>query len=235
MFPQAPVWANDAAGAAFHSTAMFAVDNVLALYQLGGSVSFSNDYRYIRFAAENFMQKVIPADQNSKPYQISRMVTTGVYNAVTLVYMAYGGYNLLRSGAMCIKNIGQLKIFKLQNSNQMGISRELNTKLYSGIDVERIVKDIKKNLNIKFDSKITKEKVISLLQKKGLKIKGRSPDGKFIEFVDKNARVRAKIHPPDKVTKYNHLHLFDKKGNALNAEFKKTNRKSFESHIEIGE
>jgi hypothetical protein len=94
----------------------------------------------LKLAAENFMQKVIPADQNSKSYQISRMVTTGVYNAVALVYMAYGGYNLFRLGVMSIKNIGLLKSFKLQNSNQINISKELNTKLYSGIDVKSIFK-----------------------------------------------------------------------------------------------
>jgi guanyl-specific ribonuclease Sa len=49
---------------------------------------------------------------------------------------------------MCIKNIGQLKSFKLQNTNQINSSRELNTKLYSGIDVEKAIKGLKKNIDI---------------------------------------------------------------------------------------
>jgi hypothetical protein len=48
---------------------------------------------------------------------------------------------------MSIKNIGQLKSFKLQNSNQINISKELNTKLYSGIDVEKIIKDVRKSFS----------------------------------------------------------------------------------------
>jgi hypothetical protein len=49
---------------------------------------------------------------------------------------------------MCIKNIGQLKSFKLQNTNQINISRELNTKLYSGIDLFKKNNNILKTINI---------------------------------------------------------------------------------------
>jgi hypothetical protein len=110
---------------------MFAVDSALALshisfgisspflwsyYALGGSGSFSNDYmrhlsetRNIRFAAENFMQSVIPVDQNSKAYQVSRMITESTYDGVSIGYMAFGGYNLFKASISGMKNIGQQK------------------------------------------------------------------------------------------------------------------------------
>ncbi|NGX56370.1 MAG: tRNA3(Ser)-specific nuclease WapA [Candidatus Anoxychlamydiales bacterium] len=248
--------ANISAGI-LHESAMFAVNGAMLIsdvgfvlsspflwsyHGLGGNGSFSNDYllhlsetRNISFAAENFIQRVIPAQQNSNAYQISKMITGSTYDGIAIGSVAYGGYSLFKSSVSGIKNIGQLKSFKIQNSNQMDVSKALSNRAYCGIDIEKTIKNIKKDLNIKLNSKVPKEGVISWLQKNGLKIKGKSPNGKFIEFMDKNERIRAKIHPPDKVTKYNHLHLYDKKGNALNAEFKKTNRKSFESHIEIGE
>ena len=37
-----------------------------------------------------------------------------------------------------------------------------------------------------------------------ISIQGQNPDGKFIEFMDKNEIIRAKIHPADKITNYNH-------------------------------
>ena len=64
---------------------------------------------------------------------------------------------------------------------------------------------------------VPRDKLVKDLQSIGLKIKRQSPDGRFVEFVDKSENVRAKIHPADKVTKNNHLHLLDKKGNALNS------------------
>jgi hypothetical protein len=90
---------------------------------------------------------------------------------------------------MCIKNIGQLKSFKLQNSNQINISKELNTKLYSGIDLERIVKDIKnlkgtkisfKDFGLKDGSFISTNKALDLAEaylEKGYKSLGK---GRFL-------------------------------------------------------
>jgi hypothetical protein len=41
----------------------------------------------------------------------------------------------------------------------------------------------------------------------GLKLKGSSPDGKFMEFIDGSGNVLLKIHSPDKVTRYDHAHI----------------------------
>jgi hypothetical protein len=72
---------------------------------------------------------------------------------------------------MSIKNIGQLKSFKLQNSNQINISKELNTKLYSGIDVEKIIKDVK-NFNKHSFGKIETSKIIENIIKETINSKG---------------------------------------------------------------
>ncbi|CAG9001006.1 MAG: hypothetical protein CENE_03014 [Candidatus Celerinatantimonas neptuna] len=80
---------------------------------------------------------------------------------------------------------------------------------------------------------VPREQLVKDLQSMGLKVKGQSPDGRFMEFVDKEGNVRVKIHPSDKVTKYNHLHVYDKESNPLNSSLNKVDRKSPEAHIKI--
>ena len=67
----------------------------------------------------------------------------------------------------------------------------------------------------------------------GLTLKGQSPDGLFMEFVDKKGIVRAKIHPPDKVTLYHHLHLYDRKQGPLNKDLEHVDQRFPEAHIPI--
>lgn len=81
----------------------------------------------------------------------------------------------------------------------------------------------------------TREELVAGLESVGLKVKGRSADGHFMEFVDKQGRIRAKIHPPDKVTKDHHIHIFDSKGNPLDASLAKASRRSPDAHIPIQE
>lgn len=73
------------------------------------------------------------------------------------------------------------------------------------------------------------------LQGCGLRVKGRSPSGRFVEFADGSDNVRAKIHPPDAVTPYDHLHLYDSEGNALDSELRAVSPKSPAAHIRIRE
>ncbi len=84
----------------------------------------------------------------------------------------------------------------------------------------------------KVDS-IPKEQLVSDLHSIGLSLKGQSPGGKFMEFIDHNGNVRVKIHPPDKITKYQHIHLYDKFGNSLDSNLSKVSRKDVVSHIKI--
>lgn len=81
----------------------------------------------------------------------------------------------------------------------------------------------------------TRTELIEDLQAGGLRLKGRSPDGRFAEFVDGNSTVRAKIHPPDAVTTYAHLHLYDSEGNALDSALRPVSQKSPDAHIRIRE
>lgn len=50
---------------------------------------------------------------------------------------------------------------------------------------------------------------------------------------DRFGNLRVKIHPPDKVTKYDHLHIYDKSGNCLNKNLEVVERTSSEAHIQI--
>ena len=85
------------------------------------------------------------------------------------------------------------------------------------------------------DLKTKKHAEISVaLQTLGLQIKGQSPDGRFVEFVDKSGNVRAKLHPPDKVTPYSHLHIYDKDGNPLDKNLNQASPRSPDAHLETG-
>lgn len=48
---------------------------------------------------------------------------------------------------------------------------------------------------------------------------------------DGSGKVRMKIDPPDKVTKYDHVHLFDEEGKPLDVNLKIVDRKSPAAHI----
>ena len=94
------------------------------------------------------------------------------------------------------------------------------------------IKNYLANANLK------KDKLVKDLEQLGLKKKG-SKDGRFMEFKDKKGRVRAKIHPPDgpkspKGTKYDHLHIYDKKGRPRDSSLKVGEKTSPDVHIEYG-
>nr|MBA2655336.1 hypothetical protein [Gammaproteobacteria bacterium] len=58
-------------------------------------------------------------------------------------------------------------------------------------------------------------------------------DGRFMSFVDKQGNVRIKIHPADRVTRYEHMHIYTKSGNDLSSELSKIYYRSQEAHIQI--
>jgi len=80
---------------------------------------------------------------------------------------------------------------------------------------------------------VPRDQLVRDLEASGLKIKGKSPDSRFVEFVDSNGTVRAKIHPPDKVTIYQHLHIYDSGGNPLDANLNRVDFRSPDAHIPI--
>lgn len=81
----------------------------------------------------------------------------------------------------------------------------------------------------------TRTQLLADLQESGLRLKGGSPDGRFVELVDGSGTVRAKIHPPDAVTPYARLHLYDSEGNALDSALRPVSPKSTDAHIRIRE
>ncbi|MUG46155.1 transposase [Paenibacillus woosongensis] len=53
----------------------------------------------------------------------------------------------------------------------------------------------------------------------------------FVHIRDANGNVRMKIDSPDKVTKYDHVHLFDESGNPFDVNLNVVDRKSPDAHI----
>jgi hypothetical protein len=89
-----------------------------------------------------------------------------------------------------------------------------------------------RNYLSKVDKK-TRSELARDIESIGLKLKGKSSDGRFMEFVDRRGNVRVKIHPPDKRTKYDHMHIYDSKGNPLDKNLNRVNRRSEDAHIRI--
>lgn len=79
----------------------------------------------------------------------------------------------------------------------------------------------------------SRQDIIRHTESLGLKIKGQSPNGQFVEFVDSKGNVRVKIHPADKVTKYNHLHIYDSKLNPLDSNLEVVGSRTPDAHIRI--
>jgi RHS repeat-associated protein len=64
--------------------------------------------------------------------------------------------------------------------------------------------------------------------------KGGSPKGEFMQWKYSDTGITAvRIDLPDSVTNYDHIHLFDTKGNPLSVEGKIVDAKSPEAHIKI--
>ncbi|MBO0931732.1 hypothetical protein [Fibrella aquatilis] len=82
---------------------------------------------------------------------------------------------------------------------------------------------------------LTKTDILQHVQKNvpSLKLKGKSPDGRFFEFVDSRGTTRLKIHPPDKVTPYDHIHIYNRRGQPLDANLQIGDAKSADVHIKI--
>lgn len=53
----------------------------------------------------------------------------------------------------------------------------------------------------------------------------------FIHVRDSTGKVRMKIDPPDKITEYDHVHLFDNNGNPIDINGNIVGWKSKDAHI----
>ena len=80
---------------------------------------------------------------------------------------------------------------------------------------------------------VPREQLVLDLQSVGLKIKGQGRGGEFMEFVDKKAQVRVKLHPPDPKTSVDHIHIYDNSKMSLSADLNRVSRRSPDAHIEI--
>jgi Pre-toxin TG len=80
---------------------------------------------------------------------------------------------------------------------------------------------------------VSREQLIRNLESVGLKFKGSAESGKFMSFVDKRGNVRIKIHPSDRITQYEHMHIYNKNAQDLSADLSSVHYRSPEAHIEI--
>jgi hypothetical protein len=97
------------------------------------------------------------------------------------------------------------------------------------------LKSYLKNIN-----SVPREQLIKDLNSIGLKYIGGSGDGKYCKFMhpERGFSVRIDdVHPPKRNNgcKYQHIHLFDKHGNSLNADLKGVPPSSPDAHIKISE
>lgn len=82
-------------------------------------------------------------------------------------------------------------------------------------------------------SGVSKNELVNDIKSFGLDLK--SPSNiKFMTFKDKNGIVRIKIHPPDKTTLYDHIHLYNKSGDSLDKFLNTVKRTSPDAHIPYG-
>jgi hypothetical protein len=82
--------------------------------------------------------------------------------------------------------------------------------------------------------KVPRETLTKDMETIGLRLKGKgSRDGRFMEFVDSQGNVRAKIHPPDLTTPTHHLHIYDRNGRSLNKALKVVSSQSRDAHIPV--
>ncbi len=132
MFPKTTQRENDFTAAMFHKTADFGVDTLKTLSHVGFGVSspflysyhaitqkgsLKNDFQrhlqninMIDRDVKNFMQRVIPADQSSKAYRTSSMITGAIFDGAILGSLICGGYSATSNLA---KNLGSIKNFKI--------------------------------------------------------------------------------------------------------------------------
>ena len=80
---------------------------------------------------------------------------------------------------------------------------------------------------------IPREQLIQDLESVGFKFKGSAEDGRFMDFIDKQGNLRVKLHPPDRITQYDHIHIYNKRGQDLNTELSTVSYKSPEGHIQM--
>ena len=152
--------------------------------------------------------------------------SSAILGAVTL-----GLGSKFSKGICLFKKLGSKVIFNKKNFQQAVTHAESSI-----VYVERITTQLSpgkiRNYLSNVDQ-IPRQTLITDMESIGLRVKGQSRYGRFMEFIDHKGRVRAKIHPPDAVTKEHHLHIYDKTENSVNEVLDRVARKSSEAHIPV--
>ena len=186
MFPQTSQRGNDSAAGMFHRTADFGADSLRMLSHVGFGVSspflysyhaitqkgsLGNDFQrhlqnsnMIKKDVRTFMQKVMPANQNSRAYQTSSMITTGALDGIALGSAAVAGYQFINKAASLTNNaLTAMKDIRLQPTNASTAEMFPTNRLQSGPDIKQMIKSVK-NVIIK-DKNMFDQKFLVQLQK----------------------------------------------------------------------
>ncbi|NGX36624.1 MAG: hypothetical protein K1000chlam1_01474, partial [Candidatus Anoxychlamydiales bacterium] len=103
----------------------------------------------IKKDVRTFMQKVMPANQNSRAYQTSSMITTGALDGIALGSAAAAGYQFINKAASFSNNaLTAMKNIRLQPTNVSTAEIFPTNRIYSGLDIKQMLKSVKQNTPI---------------------------------------------------------------------------------------
>ena len=120
-------------------------------YALTSKGSLSNDYQnlmqgreYSRNRFNGIVDNLLSVNKNDNSFKYTRIASNAAIDAYFTVGALNLGYKAFQAGYQGIKSLGVLKSLKNQSS---GVNNSLNmmpvNRLYSGVDIGKIVKDVK--------------------------------------------------------------------------------------------
>jgi len=119
--------------------------------------------------------------------------------------------------------------YKLSTGSSAKLENYTNTTLTGKLTKSKLINYLE-NIH-----EIPRNNLIKDLESIGLKLKGNNPDRLWLEFTHKSKQVRVKIHAPDSVTNYSHIHIYNKNGYPLDANLNMVSNKSPDAHIKVSE
>ncbi len=125
----------------------------------------------IKKDVRNFMQKVMPANQNSRAYQTSSMITTGALDGLALGSATAAGYQFINKAASLTNNfLTTMKNISPKPTNVSTAEMFPTNRLQSGPDIKQMLKSVKNVINGKSLSDLGITNGISIKSNKALEL-----------------------------------------------------------------
>ena len=160
------------------------------------------------------------------------MAHTAASSVVSIVLAIYrvseGDYlNALVYGTVAVAGIiGVCRWWKVTYQvdyvGEKGIAR-----FAGGKDTEETISNVTQNLDTNNIPSMTKQEIIDNISDNWRYIENNG----FVHIKDSTGKIRIRIDPPDKVTRYPHVHVYDGKGNLLDRFGNIVDKKSPDGHI----